>query len=114
MPEVPTPKEAQPPPGCELDAWFGLWAPAGTPAAIVQKLNVDVEGVRVEPAFRDKFTSDGNGIVNGSPQGFADWVRAEAVTWGKIMKDSRARVEQRRRSLKPRRLRAFQKDSKVG
>jgi tripartite-type tricarboxylate transporter receptor subunit TctC len=92
LPDVPTMSEAMPP-GFELEAWFGLWAPAGTPADIVRRLNADVDAILRDPEFRTKLASDGSEVVSGTPEEFAAYVRSEAAKWDRVVKDSGARVE---------------------
>jgi tripartite-type tricarboxylate transporter receptor subunit TctC len=93
LPDVPTLLEAMPN-GFELEAWFGLWAPAGTPSDIVKRLNADVGAVLADPEFRAKLAADGSDVVvGGTPDEFAGYVRTETAKWARVVKDSGARID---------------------
>jgi len=93
LPDVPTLLEAMPN-GFDLEAWFGIWAPAGTPPDIVRKLNADIVAVLADPEFRAKLAADGSEVViGGTPGEFAGYVRSETAKWAKVVRDSGARVE---------------------
>lgn len=93
LPDVPTLLEAMPN-GFELEAWFGIWVPAGTPTDIVKKLNADISAVMSDPEFRAKIASDGSEVaVVGTPDEFTGYVKSETAKWTKIVKDSGAKVE---------------------
>ncbi len=93
LPDVPTLLESMPN-GFDLEAWFGLWAPAGTPPDILKKLNADVLAVLAEPDFRTKLASDGSEVVlGGSPDEFSGYVRSETAKWARVVKESGAKVE---------------------
>ena len=88
MPDVPSYKEA----GMELSiqTWFGLYAPSGTPADIVQRLNADLVKVIPTPAFKDKFlTTQGIDLAPpaAGPIGpFAAYIKEETEMYGKLTK----------------------------
>jgi tripartite-type tricarboxylate transporter receptor subunit TctC len=92
LPEAPTMLESMSP-GFELEAWFGIWAPAGTPPDIVKRLGADVDAMLREPEFRAKLASDGSVVVGGTPEEFASYVRSEAAKWAKVVQDSGAKVD---------------------
>ena len=80
-------------PGFEALQWFGLLAPAGTPREIVARVNAEVAKVLQQPEVQDKLQSLGMQIVGGTPEQFGAFLRAEAGKWGKIVKDSGAKVD---------------------
>ena len=93
LPDVPTLLEAMPN-GFDLEAWFGIWAPAGTPPDLVRKLNADVGAVLADAEFRAKLASDGSEVVTGgTPDEFAGYVKTETAKWAKVVKDSGARID---------------------
>jgi tripartite-type tricarboxylate transporter receptor subunit TctC len=93
LPEVPTLLESMPN-GFDLEAWFGIWAPAGAPSDIVKRLNADVGAVLADPEFRAKLASDGSEVVTGgTADEFAGYVKSETAKWAKVVKDSGARIE---------------------
>ncbi len=93
LPDVPTLLEAMPN-GFDLEAWFGVWAPAGTPAGIVKRLNAEISAVLADPEFRNKLAADGSEVVaKGTADEFEDYVKSENVKWAKVVKDSGARIE---------------------
>jgi len=73
--------------------WVGLFAPAATPAAIVQRLNDGVnQAIRV-PEIRERLASLAFEPIGGTPQQFADYVKVEVVKWGKVVKETGAKVD---------------------
>ena len=80
-------------PGFEVLQWFGLLAPAGTPREIVARVNADVGKALQQPDVQEKLRGLGMQIVGGPPEQFGGFMRAEAVKWGKIVKDSGAKVD---------------------
>jgi tripartite-type tricarboxylate transporter receptor subunit TctC len=93
LPDVPTLLEAMPN-GFDLEAWFGIWAPAGTPPDLVKKLNADVGAVLADAEFRAKLASDGSEVVTGgTPDEFSGYVKSETAKWAKVVKDSGARID---------------------
>ena len=80
-------------PGFEVLQWFGLLAPAGTPREIVARLNADVGKALQHPDVQEKLKGLGMQIVGGPPEQFGSFMRAEAVKWARIVKDSGAKVD---------------------
>jgi tripartite-type tricarboxylate transporter receptor subunit TctC len=80
-------------PGYEVTSWYGLLAPAGTPAAIVSRLQREVAKVMRSPDISEKLTSQGLDIVGSTPDEFAALIKAEIVKWAKVVKASGARVD---------------------
>jgi tripartite-type tricarboxylate transporter receptor subunit TctC len=86
LPEVPTIAE-QGFPGYDAVGWNGLFAPARTPQAIVERLNREVNAVLALPEVRDRVASMGASVVGGTPEQFAELMRGEAAKWGKLIRD---------------------------
>lgn len=72
--------------GYEALAWNGLFAPAGTPAAVVERINADVNAVLKDPAVREAFDKQGLIIGGGSAAEFKTFIDSEGKTWGAIIK----------------------------
>jgi tripartite-type tricarboxylate transporter receptor subunit TctC len=87
LPQVPTLAE-QGLPDYEVTLWFGLWAPAGTPAAVVQKLNVSINAIVQEPQVREQFARLGMQPAPMKPEEFARFVRAEIEVYKRIVKQA--------------------------
>ena len=84
--EVPTLAESYP--GFEYVGWFALFAPAGTPAALVQRLNRETDRVLGDPEVAQRLFD--LGLVNegaGSAESLADFLRAERERWSKLVRD---------------------------
>jgi tripartite-type tricarboxylate transporter receptor subunit TctC len=92
MPDVPTMQEAGVP-GFDYSAWAGLLAPAGTPPAIVQKLNADWAKVVAMPEVRDKLVALGFELTPTSPAEFGEMIRREMAKVAKVVKDANIRVD---------------------
>jgi len=83
-PDVPTTAEAGFP-EIEAENWYGMVAPAGTPPAIVAKLNrIAVDAMR-SPEVKEKLLSQGAVLIGNSPDEFAAYLRAEIDKWGKVV-----------------------------
>ena len=85
--EIPTTAEAGLP-GVEASAWSGYFVPAGTPPAIVQRLNQALVQAFNTPDVRDLATATGTEVVAGKPDEFAAFIRTEIAKWGKIIKEA--------------------------
>jgi tripartite-type tricarboxylate transporter receptor subunit TctC len=92
LPEVPTLHEAGVP-GYDLAAWQGVVTTAGTPRAVVEKLNAEIGRLLKLPDVQARLTADGGQILNSTPEQFAAHISAEVVRFAKIVKASGARVE---------------------
>jgi tripartite-type tricarboxylate transporter receptor subunit TctC len=93
LPDLPTIAEAGLP-GYAFLAWFGIIAPAGTPEPIVDKLNGEFRRILALPDVRDRMLNQGGTEPVGSTSAeFADLMRSDMVKWGKIVKESGARVD---------------------
>lgn len=90
VPDVPTMAEAGVP-GYESSAWFGLFAPAGLPAPLVAKVNADVIAALADPDVRARFAAAGAETVGGTPQSFAQRIRAEREKWARVVKAANIR-----------------------
>jgi tripartite-type tricarboxylate transporter receptor subunit TctC len=87
MPELPTVAEAGVP-GFEAATWHGVLVPAGTPTAIVDRLNAEINRMLQLPDVRDRLTALGAEIIGGTPKEFADHIQREIPKWAKVIKDA--------------------------
>ena len=87
LPQVPTLAE-QGLPDYEVTLWFGLWAPSGTPPAVVQKLNVSINAIVQEPPMREQFARLGMQAAPMKTEDFARFVRAEIDVYKRIVKQA--------------------------
>jgi len=87
MPEVPTLSE-QGLRGFDITLWFGMWAPAGTPAAIVNKINAQVTSIMQSPEVREQFAKLGIAPTTMKPDEFARFVRDQISTNQRIVKSA--------------------------
>ena len=92
LPEVPTIAESGYK-GFEASTWYGLLAPAGTPATIVARLNAEVNRALATPEVRQRLAAEGGEALGGSPEQFASFLKAEHVKWGRVVRESGARAE---------------------
>jgi tripartite-type tricarboxylate transporter receptor subunit TctC len=72
-------------PGFEFSNWYGMLAPAGTPAAVVTKLNAAMRGILSTPAFQKKMEEQGAEIDDGTPQEMVTYMDQEAERWKKAL-----------------------------
>lgn len=89
LPATPTMAEAS---GKNFEAitWFGILAPAGTPDAIVQKLNTAINSALAEADVAEKLRSEGGDVLGGSSKDFRLLLQSEVPRWAKVVKDSGA------------------------
>ncbi|MHA7600039.1 tripartite tricarboxylate transporter substrate binding protein [Alicycliphilus sp. T452] len=92
LPDVPTVAESGLP-GYEAMPWLGFVAPAGTPAAAVNRFHAELMEVLKEPEVQEKFRALGLDIIGNTPQQFADFIRRDIVKWAKVVKDSGAKAD---------------------
>ena len=92
LPDVPTISESGLP-GFEASSWFGVLAPAGTPAPVVAKINADVNKWLQSPEARDQLLAQGANAAGGTPEQFAAHIRAETEKWAKVVKASGAKAD---------------------
>ncbi len=85
LPGVPTTAEAGVP-GADAPLWFGVWAPAGTPAYIVGKISADTRKALADPAVRERLANLGNDTLDMSPEEFARFVRQEVDDYARVVK----------------------------
>ena len=92
VPELPTMQEAGVP-GYEMIGWNGIFAPKGTPAAIVTRLNYELVKVLRAPEMKEQFAKLGAEAVGNDPVEFAAFVRSESARWLKIIRDKGIKPE---------------------
>ena len=92
MPNIPTIAESGVP-GFEASTWHGMIAVNGTPRAVQQKLNLEVNAVLKDPQVAKFLVSQGAIIEGGSAEKFAAHIKAEIPKWAKVIKDSGARAD---------------------
>jgi len=88
LPDVPTVAEAGYP-GYEANTWNGMLAPAGTPRAIVQRLNQEMMKILGTREVIEYMTADGAEPAGNTPEHFAAYIRSEHAKWAKVIKDAR-------------------------
>jgi len=91
-PDIPTMHEAGVT-GYRADAWFGLFAPTGTPAAAIERVNAEVNRALAVPAVRQRFEALGCEPAGGTPAAFAAYFREEVERWGKVIRGAGIRIE---------------------
>jgi tripartite-type tricarboxylate transporter receptor subunit TctC len=92
LPDVPTIAEAGVP-GYEATSWFGLLAPAKTPAPVVARLNASILKALADPDVKKKLLEQGAEPAGETPAQFAAFIASETVKWGKIVKQSGATAQ---------------------
>ena len=85
-PELPSVAESGFP-GFEAVSWYPIFAPAGTPRALIQKINADVNRILAKPDIRERFLKVGVIPFGGTPEALADYFRADVKRWSGIISD---------------------------
>jgi tripartite-type tricarboxylate transporter receptor subunit TctC len=92
-PDVPTLAESGLP-GYEAGSWYGLFAPAGTPPAIVEKINAETRRIFADPAFRDRVLAPSFIYsIASSPEEFTTRIRSDSAKWGKVIREANIKAE---------------------
>lgn len=88
LPDVPTATEAGLK-GYDLDSWFALYAPVGTPAAVVQQINAEVNKILQQPEIRKKAEDSGTSVEALTPAQLGEFTRKELDYWGGVIKSAK-------------------------
>lgn len=92
LPNVPTFAESGFP-ALVSYAWYGFFAPAGTPKPIIDKINAETLKAMKQPDFQRVLADTGSDFVGDTPENFAKFVKDESVKWSKVVKESGATVD---------------------
>ena len=93
MPELPTVEEAAGLKGFEASSWFGLLAPAGTPADVVNRIQQEVAKSLATPAMKERLATLGAIPSGNTPAQFATLIESEHKKWAEVVKASGAKVD---------------------
>ena len=91
-PEIPTVAETLP--GYDVELWFGIWAPKGTPGAIVARLNAAVNRAMREDNMKQNFAAGGLLATGGTPQKFVDRIRRDVERWNRVVAQTGVKPDQ--------------------
>ena len=92
LPDVPTVKEAGLP-GIEALAWNGIFVPAGTPPAVIERLHAELVRAYNAPDVKGQVIATGSTVAADSPQEFATFIRAENEKWGKVIRAAKIKPD---------------------
>jgi len=91
-PEIPTLRE-QGFAGYDVNPWFGISAPAGTPRPVIDRLNAEFRKAMTNPDLVKRLTEQGIDITTGTPEEYTAFIKAETARWREVVKASGARVD---------------------
>jgi tripartite-type tricarboxylate transporter receptor subunit TctC len=91
-PNIPTMAEAGLP-GFEATSWFALLAPAGLPREVQMRINAETLKVLAMPDVKEKLAALGLEVASGTPEALAAFIQAETAKWGKVVKESGAKID---------------------
>jgi tripartite-type tricarboxylate transporter receptor subunit TctC len=91
-PDLPTVDEIALP-GFEANTWHGVVVPAGTPGAIVARLNREIVAILHLPDVVERLSGQGAEALGSTPEEFAAYIKSESVKWAKVVRDSGAKAE---------------------
>lgn len=92
IPDVQTSKEAGLP-GLVAINWYTIMTPAGTPRAIIERLNAESVKAMSAPDMREKFAAMGGDVATGTPEQTGEFLRAENDRWGKVIREANIKAE---------------------
>jgi len=84
-PDLPTVAESGVP-GFEMTGWYAMFAPSGTPRAVVSRINADINPILQQPDVRERFLATGNVPLGGTPDALRDYLKLEIARWSKVIK----------------------------
>ena len=90
-PEIPTMTELGYP--IDIDTWYGLVAPAGTPREVIARLNAETVRILALPETRERTKSQGIELGASTPEEFAAFLKADIAKWGKAIKETGIRLD---------------------
>ena len=91
MPDLPTVAETLP--GYSAGPWYGVLAPAGTPATVINRLNQEIVKILRSPEVKENMSGEGADAIGSSPAEFAAHLRAETERWGKVVRQTRMKID---------------------
>ena len=91
LPGVPTVAETVP--GFNAGIWHGIGAPKGTPAAVIARLNKEVNAILADAKTKEQFAKYGGTPVGGTPESFGKFIAGEITKWGKVIKTANIKVD---------------------
>lgn len=92
LPDTPTVAESGVP-GFEVNVWFGMQVPAGTPAPIIKQVNSELVKIFRESDVTKRFNDQGVEVVASTPEEFSKLLQSEVAKWSKLIKDANIRIE---------------------
>ena len=92
LPQTPTMQEAGMP-GVRMSGWMGLFAPKGTPAPVVARLNAEVQAVLAQPALKDRIAKLGGSVVPEDAVAFGNTIQKDYVAATKLVRDAKIKAE---------------------
>ena len=93
LPDVPTASESGLN-GFVINIWYGLLAPAATPAAAIEKLNAEIAKILTAPEMKEKLSSQGMDAFVSTPEKFAALIKADAAKFAKVIRSANIKLEQ--------------------
>ncbi|HYF42180.1 MAG TPA: tripartite tricarboxylate transporter substrate-binding protein, partial [Ramlibacter sp.] len=93
LPDVPTAAEAGLP-GYDSTGWFGVVAPAGTPAAIVTRLNAEITAALNDEQIKTSMRNLGVEPAPGKPEAFDAYIKSETTKWAKVIRQANIKIDQ--------------------
>jgi len=92
LPDVPTISEAGVP-GFEVTNWWGICAPAGTPRAVIEKLNRELSAIVASSETKKRFEAEGADPLQMSPEEFGRFIAQETAKWSRVVREAGIRAE---------------------
>ena len=93
FPNMPTAAEAGLA-GYEVATWYAMWAPKGTPAAVIERMDGEIKKALQTQTIRDAWTRNGSPVPNLYGAAFGKFVAVEVERWGKVVRDANVKLEQ--------------------
>ena len=80
-------------PDYQAGTWYGILAPAGTPPAVVARINAELQKIVASPEIKTQFAAQGIEPAGGTPEQFGALIRDDSARWGKLIKAANIKSE---------------------
>lgn len=80
-------------PGATVITWTGIYVPAGTRRAVINRLNTEINRMVKQPDVRDRIMSNGLVPIGGTPEALCDYLKSEIARWSKVVKEAGIKLE---------------------
>ena len=79
--------------GIEASSWYGLFAPAGTPQPVIERINAEMVMLAQDPDYREQLNKQGQEAISSTPEELKRYMRSEFDTWSRVIKTAHIKAD---------------------